>query len=656
MLNHRSILLAAGAALCCLAQCQNLSLTAPVLVNPPKIDGTVSEGEWDGAATLDNFLEQATGKPMPERTVARVGLGEKGVYALIYAYDSQPDRIVGRTVQRGTEFEGEDFVGLILDPMNRRIVAGNSQFFVNPLGTKYENIAGGRAAKREWRGDWEAKATRVADGYVVEMYVPWEMLSFPAGKVDSCLFNVGRVHNRTQTVGYWSDTGRPFRPDNHGTLTNVTFPATSARKQLDLIGYVSPEYDKDSQPRTSVRAGLDLRYRPNERTTGLLSLNPDFRNIEGDIAGIEFTRSERFLEDTRPFFTEGADFFALTGQFTIGRLFYSRRVTDFDQGIKYFGDLSDRSQIGFLATREDRDKGAFAFKYRQQFGPRAEASVFGLNTNGPGVANSVYGAMGEVGSGSWLVDFDLAMSKDGPVNSQAGSAGISYEAPNLFSHLRYIAVDDGFQARLGLIPFVDIYGGYAFIEHPRQFRNGYLRSTRTELFAESYQKGDGTNHHKSASATFSVTSRYDNRLGVWVENEEFGLEKGDTIGLFGGFNVTNRFKSLRWQYISGTRGGDPTRYLDVRGTLRVAPGFDVGLSYSRLDFRGLSEQSVLTAGWEIDEFKSLTARLVRQDGDTNWYLAYRNAGNKGLEYYVIVGDPNSSTARERIAFKVVWAR
>jgi len=53
-------------------------------------------------------------------------------------------------------------------------------------------------------------------------------------------------------------------------------------------------------------------------------------NVEQEVAGIEFTRSERILQDNRPFFSEGNDYFWLTGSYTFPRMFYSRRIGAFD--------------------------------------------------------------------------------------------------------------------------------------------------------------------------------------------------------------------------------------------------------------------------------------------------------------------------------------
>jgi hypothetical protein len=47
--------------------------------------------------------------------------------------------------------------------------------------------------------------------------------------------------------------------------------------------------------------------------------------------------------------------------------------------------------------------------------------------------------------------------------------------------------------------------------------------------------------------------------------------------------------------------------------------------------------------------------VVRRSGDTNAYFSFREAGGKGMEYYVIVGDPNATTWQNRVTVKLVWA-
>jgi len=628
---------------------------AKTLTKLPTLDGVIGEGEWSAAQHLTTFYDQAAGGLAADQTDAWVGVTEEGIYVAIHAHDSQPDKITARTVQRDGQFQGEDYAGVIIDPMNRRTVEGNSQFFVNPIGTQWSNIAGGRIAKREWKGDWFAKATRVADGYVVEMMIPWKLLSYPAGKKSNILFNIGRVNNRTQTASYWSNPGNPFRADNHGTVTGVEFPKRDLSEQIDVLGYFSPEYDADASPASSVRAGFDLRYRPTETTTSVLSLNPDFKNIEGQVEGIGFTRTERFLADTRPFFVEGNRFFNLTGDYTIGQMFYSRRIDDFDQGVKYFGNLDSKNAVGVLATIEDKNRLDGVFRYAHQMGPRDNVSFFSTYRDQPGRKNSVVGSSGNFSSGNLLASIDLAHSDDQGLSGYAGSAVVGYQLPNFYSEVRTTTISPDFRARLGFVPEVDRRGGYFYAEHNRQIRKGTLNAYGFDLYAEDFHRFKGENAQRGVSvgAFANTVSGWRLRVGGYTDRYEMEDSHEMSFGLTYGANNPRKNVSLSYSY--GERAGDFTSFLAATGTYRLAKGLDFGFRHSVLNFQGFADQTILTLGWEMDAEQALSARWVETDGDSNWYLAYRKAGGKGLEYFLIVGDPNSSTTRDRVAFKLVWA-
>lgn len=622
----------------------------------PVIDGVIGADEWKEAQYFDGFFDQPNGGKMVDRTEAWVGVSLEGIYVAIYAHDSQPDEIVTRVFQRGSDVGSDDFAGLIIDPLNRRAISGNSQFWVTAAGTQQERIAGGSVSKKEWRGSWSSKTSRVADGYVVEMMVPWRLLQYPAGRTANILVNVGRVQQRTKTTAYAVDMGRPFRVENHGVMTGVSFPKRSMSERLDLLGYVSPEYDEDQSTELSLRAGFDVRFRQTDTLTTVLSVNPDFKNIEGQVEGIGFTRSERFLQDTRPFFIEGGQYFDLTSQYGFGRLFYSNRVDDFDQGIKFFGDFDRRQSIGFFASREDANRLDSVFRYGYRFSPRSGASVFGTYRDEPKRKNSVMGMTGYWGSGQYSSSVELAQSDDAGQPGMAGSIDLDYEVPNYFATAKWYVVQPEFRARLGFVPFVDRRGAYFYNEYTRQFREGAIRSVQFDGGLDDFDHLDGRNFQRGNSLGASIETRSDWRLGVDYSRDTFEDEVTETYGVNAGWNVSNRYRQLFASFNFGDQGGQYSSFLSFSGQFRIADGLDLGFSQSAFRLAGSREQTVVGLGWEIDEEQSLTGRFVRTDEDSNWYVAYRKAGGLGLEYFLIFGDPNAREFRNRAAIKVIWAR
>ncbi|MBS1710943.1 MAG: hypothetical protein JSS71_04355 [Armatimonadetes bacterium] len=644
------------AGVCAVALGSGGSFPARVLPEDPKIDGDLGDPAWTYALRLDQFQDQATGGPTADRTEAWVGVTAAGIWVAVYCHDAEPDKIVSRVIQKGGSLENDDYCGLIIDPMNRRSFSGNSQFFVNALGTQFENIAGGRAAKKEWRGSWQSACRRVADGYIVELMVPWRVLQFPAGRQGDVLFNIGRVQQRTRAVSYAIDVGRPFRADNHGTLLGVPFPKRDVSDQLDLMGYVSPEYDPDSDPKTSLRAGLDLRYRPTETLTTVLSVSPDFKNIESEVEGIGFTRTERFLSDVRPFFTEGSQYFNLTSGFGFGRAFYSNRIDDFDLGFKVFGDLDPRQSVGLLATREDGRRTDSVARYSYRFGPRSVILGFGTSRNEPGNANTAFGGQAIYGTGNYEFGLEFMQTRDLGQPGQAGRFYADYDVPNYFLTVSGIYVQPEVRNRLGFIPFTDKFGGYVFQEYNRELRSGPIRSVHMSAYLEDFNRQSGSNLSRSMSFESSLQNRADWEFYAGYERETFEDEVAETYSLGAGWNVSNRFRQLSVNYNWGDQDGSFRGYFTLNGQWRLAKGLDFGIGQSTFRLGGSRDQTVATLGWEIDPEQSLTGRFVRTDKESNWYVAYRKSGGLGLEYFFIFGDPNAQEFRNRAAFKVVWAR
>ena len=64
--------------------------------------------------------------------------------------------------------------------------------------------------------------------------------------------------------------------------------------------------------------------------------------------GIDFSRGERWVGESRPFFQEGGRVFQTDSG--VGGYFYSRRIEHIDLGAKLHGRLAKRTTLGLLGT------------------------------------------------------------------------------------------------------------------------------------------------------------------------------------------------------------------------------------------------------------------------------------------------------------------
>jgi hypothetical protein len=155
------------------------------------------------------------------------------------------------------------------------------------------------------------------------------------------------------------------------------------------------------------------------------------------------------------------------------------------------------------------------------------------------------------------------------------------------------------------------------VESSARLRNGL----EVEAFAADYEFFDSSDSFGGAEISLPHRDPY----------HQFGL------GYFGGTvadqNYSELVASARWRF--------PNR-LTLSGSAQLV-GFAGDDSF----------QHVVGLSFEISRYQSVVGRAVLRNDSTNWYLSYRHSGNKGLEYFVILGDPNADTFQDRLIIKLV---
>jgi hypothetical protein len=73
-------------------------------------------------------------------------------------------------------------------------------------------------------------------------------------------------------------------------------------------------------------AGVDVVWKPNGQTQLTATVNPDFGQVESDDLVVNFSATETFISDKRPFFTENQGLFEFTTPSDYSQLLYTRRV------------------------------------------------------------------------------------------------------------------------------------------------------------------------------------------------------------------------------------------------------------------------------------------------------------------------------------------
>jgi hypothetical protein len=76
-------------------------------------------------------------------------------------------------------------------------------------------------------------------------------------------------------------------------------------------------------------------------------------------------------------------------------------------------------------------------------------------------------------------------------------------------------------------------------------------------------------------------------------------------------------------------------------------------SYQTVEYGGHSDQAIVGMNYDLGSDRFISGRLVKRNDKVNAYIAYRRSGNLGIEYFLILGDPNADTFRASLILKAV---
>ena len=624
------------------------------MASEPVIDGAVAPEEWSSATLIEDFRDRVTAQtPKVDRTRSYLGYTDKGIYCAFICDDSEPDKIIGREILPNAEFRGEDTVTLDLNLFGTRAYDQLNEFIVNAIGTQTERIAGGRVAKREWRGEWKAKTRKTDSGWECEIFVPWKMLNYPDRKSIDMDLNLIRRIGRTQYEQSWANCRTNPLPELQGQWLGVQPPAPPKPKAQFLV-YDALDLEPESKHN---RVGFDAKFALTQTYNALVTVAPDFQNIEDVIAGNDFVRTERFLSDPRPFFVEGNQFFELNDRFTFGRLFYSRRISQLDFAAKTYGQLNTKLALGAMLAKSAGGGSSAVVKLNNTISGTQNQRVSMVMDNRNGITNT---ALGVGFFKRWdSIGFSGELTSEQNTGEDADTAGsfqLSYQRPNTRINVRYLWVEDDFNPSLGFIPWQNRRGGNAFAEVFRNYRSGAIRDTYLNVFYDQYRTYDTDVLQQGSLSVYGELSTFaDIGFGLSYSRATFSGSLDETLGYNLTFGKTNRFRQFTIGYDSGTRADQPSSYYSLGTSWRVANNLDVGFRQSVLELGGSDRQSIFTAQYQLAADQLISTRTVVLDGGTNTYFSYRKAGLAGAEYYLIYGDPNSLSSQNRLSIKAVWA-
>jgi hypothetical protein len=460
------------------------------------IDGALDEKAWQEAARIDINIETRPGENIPAKVGTVAYLIEDGdsLYVAFVAEDPDPTAMRAYLRDRDSAWN-DDFVGIVVDTYGDERRA--FEFFANPLGVQmdltYDDINGNE--DDSWNAIWGSAGQINDDGYVVEMQIPLSQLRFP--RVD------GKQTWGIDLLRFYPRDHR-YRFSNNPQDRNVNcylcqlmkiqgLPDAEPSEDLEIVPTLTAsQVDSTDDPGivplssgdTDTEVGVTVRWGITPDMTANLAINPDFSQVEADVAQLDVNNQfALFFPETRPFFLEGADYFS-----TPIRAIFTRTVADPSVGLKLTGKRGDNT-FGVFAAQDEVtnlifpaatgsdseslaiENTSFVARYARSFGEASSIGAILTTRSGDDYHNYVGGI-----DLRWRITDNhsarfqhlqtdteypdqVAIDFDQPLGGFGGYAThlqYDYDSRNWFAYLRHQARSQEFRADAGFVPRVDI--------------------------------------------------------------------------------------------------------------------------------------------------------------------------------------------------------
>lgn len=325
-----------------------------------RIDGVLDDEAWKTAVVVPLPYEWAPGDnvPPPVATECLVTYDGTRLFVAFRASDPDPSTIRAHLMDRDDTdtLIQDDHIGVMIDTFNDERRA--FQFRVNPLGVQADAVFSEQDGVEDFSWDmiWDAAGRITSEGYVVEIAFPLKQLRFPGGSGPQT-WGFEAFRSWPRTVRHRISSQR--RDRNIGCLLcqenkisgleglaqgrNLEFDPTGTLSRTDELA--APSDTALTSGDVNAEAGLTARWSMTSNLTFSGAVNPDFSQVEADIAQLDVNqRFALFYPEKRPFFLEGVDFFTTPIQAV-----FTRTVADPYFGAKLTGKQGGNAIGVFVA-------------------------------------------------------------------------------------------------------------------------------------------------------------------------------------------------------------------------------------------------------------------------------------------------------------------
>ena len=468
-------------------------LNVPLVSSGVDVDGVLDEPVWSRARRLELTYEVEPGDniPPPVKTAVLIAYDTNRLLVAFVADDPDPGSIRARISDRDGLYD-DDWVSIVLDTFNDQ--RRSFTFFCNPLGVQADGVETSTSGVDiSWDAIWESAGRITAEGYVVEMAIPFCSLRFQQSEGDQIWgfdavrlwprqdrHKIGLVPRDRDNDCYLCQTaaivGFSGAAPGHNLEIDPTFSMLWTDQRYPFPGGDFHQLERRREPGITARWG----FTPN--LTLAATANPDFSQVEADAAQLEVnTPFTLFYPEKRPFFMEGADYF--TSRL---RAVHTRTLLDPVWGTKVAGK-EGADAVGAFFVRDDKTRLLFpgpesssvrdldrqssnaAVRWRRDLGGASQVGLIATDRESGNYSNRMAGADASIRltrsdrlQVQWLAsrtdypeDISRAFGQSAePFSGQVVDVLFNHGTRDLDVYGVFRDVDDEFRADLGFMPQV----------------------------------------------------------------------------------------------------------------------------------------------------------------------------------------------------------
>lgn len=516
---------------------------------PIVVDGSINDAAWRGASRIETWFETNPGDNLPPRvgSVGYLAYDDRFVYVGFEFEDPEPAKIRAPLGDRDNLPSSTDYAGVILDTRNDGRTG--ILFLANARGIQYDALQNDSGNGEDSSPDlyWDAAGRITNSGWTLEIRIPFTSLRYT--KADPQTWGIMLYRNYPREFRYQMFSTRLPRGSscficNSNKLTGLSGLPTGGH--LVAAPYASASHvtvprDGLGSPLENGSAdgevGLDIKWTPSASTAIDATLNPDFSQIESDVAQIAANeRFALFYSEKRPFFLEGIDLLSTPIQAV-----YTRTITAPRVGVRGTGKWGALAFTGLVADDEgggqvilpgpngsdfaDQDFSSFVAvgRARRDFGPSFLSVLASDREVEGGGYNRVLGPdfqwrpnKRDTLTGQLLFSFTETPKRGELAEQWDGRSLTGHGADLLFTRFtptydvgaEYKDFGDDFRADNGFVPQVGFREGYLETGYTVRPTRGPVRRLRTYVLADYIEDREGDVLSQHVSPGFGLDARW----------------------------------------------------------------------------------------------------------------------------------------------------